>query len=179
MRRLKYLILSSFLSAGIASPVLASSGVNSSSKSQAVAARAGDFPHQANKLLREIRSDAESAMNHAAILKTLTSQPDMTWFSSADELNHLRANINDMSAKLSRLEAIRAEAAPWQGAAIDSVAGMALAIADDANFAVDFANSHQHDLWNQTYIKYVDNIYGDAEGLTKVTAQAVREYRQG
>ena len=179
MSTLKYLILSGFLSAGMALPVVASPAVNCTSKSQVAAVERGNFPHQANKLLRDIRSDAESVMKHAATLKSFTGEADMSWFSSADELDHLRTDINNLGAKLCRLEAIRAEAAPWQRRVIDTVTTTARLMADNAEAAIDFANSHPQNLWNPTYRKYVDNIYGEADRLTKVTAHAVREYRQG
>jgi hypothetical protein len=84
-----------------------------------------------------------------------------------------------MGAKLCRLEAIRAEAAPWQRMAIDRVASTARRMADNADAAIDFANSHQENLWNPTHRQYVDSIYVEADRLTKVAAHVVREYRQG
>ena len=179
MNTLKYLILIGFLSAAMALPATASPAGNCGSEGQSAAAYPGDFSQQPNTLLRKIGFDADRVMDHAVTLKNFKGQHDIGWFANADELSRLRAEINDMGAKLCRLEAVRGAVAPRQRKAIDRVATTAQLMADNADAAIAFANSHRDDLWNPAYVKYVHNLYGEANQLMKVTGRAVKEYHQG
>ena len=55
------------------------------------------------------------------MLQSFARDPHMTWDAHADELEYLKSEINDIGAKLCRLQTIRRVVAPWQQNEIDQI----------------------------------------------------------
>ena len=176
--RIKHFILTAVLSGAIALPVAASPAGKWHQQNDG-AAKTGDNSPHVRKLFREIRSDADDVLNHTGTLKSLTIQPSAAQLATAHELNRLQADINDMGVKLSQLQAVCNEVTPTQKEAIDRIARNAQLMADNADDAVHFARSHHGDEWNSEFTNYLNNLYGEADGVTKLTERAVRKNGQG
>lgn len=169
--RVKYCILTVSLSCAIGISVAASPARDYHERNNAF--QTGDTSHHIRKLFREIHLDADDALNQTGTLKTLTVEPSAAQFGTADELNRLQVDINDMGVKLCRLEAVRNEATPAQKEAIDGIARNAQLMVDNASDAIQFARAHHGDEWNSEYRNYLNNLYGEADGVTKLTERAV------
>lgn len=132
-----------------------------------------DFHREANNLFEEIRGDAEQARDYAARLQSYEDEPELDLQAHGDQLTYLKNEVNDMGRKLCRLETIRRGVAPWQQKTIDRIALHLQLMADNTQDAIVFVNSHQSDLFNQTYWRYADNIYSQANDLTRSVGNAV------
>jgi len=131
-----------------------------------------DFKGEANALFTSVESDARQASYHADKLQSFDRDAGLSWQAHADQLNGLRADIDDIGNKLCRLEAIRRAVAPWQQREIDRIAVSARLMADNAQDAIEFVNANQGALWRDTYRHYVDNLYNQAKDLTRSVGNA-------
>lgn len=142
-----------------------------------------NFKGEANTIFQDIQSDAWQALDHADMLHSFAQDSSLSWESNAEELEALKEEVNDMGAKLCRLEAIRRVVAPWQQAEIDRIATTVRLMADNTQDAIVFANAHPTQLWLATYQKYADNLYDQARKLDQSVGNAVayanasKEYR--
>lgn len=141
-----------------------------------------DFKGETNMIFKDIQSDAQQALNHADKLQSFQGS-DLSWQTHASELDALKDEVNDMGAKLCRLEAIRRVVAPWQQAEIDRIAAAVRLMADNTQDAIVFGNAHQEELWLTAYQKYTNNLYNEARMLAHSVGNAVayanvsKEYR--
>lgn len=148
-----------------------------------VASYTWDFRGEANTLFQEIQTDADQALNHAAKLQSFADSQNLSWPTHADQLDSLKQVVNDMGKKLCRLEVIRRVTAPWQQAEIDRIAKTVPLMADNIEDAIVFGNGHQMTLWLPTYQRYADNLYGEAQAMTRSVdnavayARAAKEYQ--
>ena len=185
--------LRTLLSSGCISAALALCAVPASAASaphQCVAAEpttasyTWDFKGEANTIFKDIQSDARDALYHADMLQSFARDPHMTWDSHADELEYLKSEINDIGAKLCRLQTIRRVVAPWQQTEIDKVVTDTQLMADNAQDAILFGTTHRNELWLAAYQKNVNNLEDEATALTHSVGHAVefagvsKEYRQ-
>ena len=132
-----------------------------------------NFPGEATSIFRGVEADAHEALKNADELESFTETPQISWQGHALELADLRTEVNDMGAKLCRLESIRRVVAPWQQKTIDDIASSLRLMADNTEDAIQFLNSHHQDLWSPTYRKYLTNLFDEAHHLTKSTQTAV------
>jgi hypothetical protein len=131
-----------------------------------------DFHKEANAIFQNVEEDARKAMDHAANLQSYEDS-NLDWVTYGEQLNRVRAEVNDMGDLLCRLETIRPAVAPWQQKTIDSIASSVRLMADNAQDAIVFGNSHSRELWVPTFQAYVNNLYSEAESLTHSTGTAV------
>ena len=84
---------------------------------------------EADRLLRQISSNAAVAARHADLIQSFTRNPQFQYETHAGELTSVKNVINAMGSDLRRLQEIRPGALPWQQLALDRiqslVAGMA------------------------------------------------------
>ena len=143
-----------------------------------------NFQTEARDLLQQVQSEATQVRQHASVLKHLARNVDFGWESQVDQLDLVKAEVNDMGAKLCRLTVIRRVAAPWQQAAIDRITPELQMIANNADDAIQFVNRHQEALWQPVYTRYVDNLYQEANSVSNTVnnfeayAHARTEYRE-
>ena len=81
-----------------------------------------DFKGEANTIFKDIQSDAQDAVDHAGILQSYALDSQLSWDAHAEELEYLKSDINEIGAKLCRLQTIRRVVAPWQQNVIDQIA---------------------------------------------------------
>jgi hypothetical protein len=142
-----------------------------------------NFQGEANGIFKEIQSDAEQALYHADKLGSFADDLKLDWDTDATELDYLRSDINDMGAKLCRLQTIHRGVAPWQQHAIDQIATTARLMAYNAQNAIVFGNANREKLWLATYRSDLDNLDNEARSLAHTVGNAVefasvsKEYR--
>ncbi|MBZ5619169.1 MAG: hypothetical protein LAQ69_10680 [Acidobacteriia bacterium] len=142
-----------------------------------------NFQGEANTIFKEVQSDAQEALYRADRLQSFTGTPELSWQTYGYQLNRLRGDINDIGAKLCRLETIRRAVAPWQQRVIDRIAVTTRLMADNAQDAIVFGNTHSKELWLATYRNYLNNLYNEGKSLTRSVGNAVeyssvsKEYR--
>ncbi len=81
-----------------------------------------DFKGEANTIFKEVQDEAQQALYNADELKSFAENSNLDWQTHASQLGYLKSEINDIGAKLCRLEAIRRVLAPWQQHVIDEIA---------------------------------------------------------
>ncbi len=179
--RMKMILWSGCLSAAMALmtlPAGAAENVVAHQKCMTAPATAAsytwNFRQEGDHLFQEIQSDARQAASHAAKLESFEDSPTLGWQAHADQLMQLRADVNDMGAKLCRLQTIRRALAPWQQHAVDRMAKNIVLIADNAGDAIQFLNGHHRELWLPTYVKYVTNLYDQSHALSESAGEAVQ-----
>ena len=184
--KVRYLAIASCIGVTIlmgAPPAMAANHECVAGKSTA-ASYTWNFKAEANNIFQDIQFDAQQARYHADRLQTFARDGDMTWDSHADQLDELKTEVNDMGAKLCRLETIRRVVAPWQQKEIDRIASTLRLMADSTQDAINFGNTHQRDLWLASYRTYANNIFADAQSLANSVDHAVeyartsREYHE-
>ena len=184
---LRTLLLSSIASiatAAFAAPASAPAVHECVAGAPTAASYTWNFQGEANTIFRHIQSDAQQALDHAVKLQSYEDSEHLDWQAHVGELDPLKHEVNDMGAKLCRLEVIRRVTAPWQQAEIDRIAATLRLMADNTESAITFGNEHQRTLWVPAYQTYTDNLYNEALSLTHSVdhavsyAKAAKEYRQ-
>jgi hypothetical protein len=132
-----------------------------------------NFGSEANTIFKDVQADAQQALYHADELQSFAGDPNLDWQTHAGQLEDLKYEINDIGAKLCRLETIRRVVAPWQQKVIDQIANDTQLMADNAQDAIVFGNAKPKDLWVATYRKYLDNLDQEANALTHSVRNAV------
>ena len=130
-----------------------------------------DFQKEADETFANIQADIEQARYHASTLQSYKGE--LSWDSHATQLMALRSEINDVGSKVCRLEAIRSALPDWQKATIDRIVSTTRLMADSAQDAIVFGNTHRSTLWLPTYQHYVDNLYNQSTQLDNSVQEAV------
>ena len=186
--RLRTLLWTTYISGALA--LSAVPGTAATVPQQCVAAeptaasQTWDFKGEANTIFKDIQSDTQQAATDADYLQSLDRDYLVSWESHAEHLSSLKAGINDIGAKLCRLQTIRRMLAPWQQRAVDQIAGEAQSMANHTQDAIVFGGSHRSDLWLATYKSDVTNLANEANALNGVLKNVVefpgvsKEYRE-
>jgi hypothetical protein len=125
-----------------------------------------NFQQEASQLLDSLRQDAAQLKDHAANLEQFAMRPNLSWNAHATELTAIRGEVNDMGAKLCRLESIRRVLAPWQQDVVDRTAPELRLLADNVQAAIAFVNQRQDAFWMPAYRLYVTNLYTEANRVS-------------
>lgn len=126
-----------------------------------------NFPNEAAGLLNDLQADAARAESHAATLQSLAANDQISWQAHAEQLEHLKSEVDDMGTKLCRLETIRRVVAPWEQKAIDRAAPDIRLLADNTQDALTYVRRNESEFWRPTYMKYTDNLYAESRQLSK------------
>jgi hypothetical protein len=132
-----------------------------------------NFKAEANQIFQSVAQDAAAVLDHADKLDAFSRQPGVSWQSHGTELNAIRAQVDDMGAKLGRLETIRRVLAPWQQQEVDQIARRVQLLADNTEDAIHHLNEHQNQLWAPNYQMNTRNLYDEADKLTHSVDTAV------
>jgi hypothetical protein len=173
---LRVLFWSSCISAAIAvsaAPLVAATISQCVAGEPTAASYTWDFKSEVNTIFKDVQADAQQALYHADKLQSFARDPELDWQTHAGQLEDLKYEVNDMGAKLCRLEAIRRVVAPWQQAEIDRILTSVRLMADNTQDAIAFGDSKPKELWLAPYQKYVTNLYSEADGLTHTMRNAV------
>ena len=126
-----------------------------------------NFPKEASGILKDVRTDVSKVENQADRLRGFSMNTGIGWQSHASELSSIKAEINDLGAKLCRLEIIRTAVLPWQQQEIDRTAVLARGLANNTEQAIKYLNNNREHLWSPTYRLYADNLYNESGRLSQ------------
>ncbi len=118
-----------------------------------------NFQTEAARLLKEVQSTATVLSRDAALLRSY-ARSGVSWDSHVNQVNVVKEHINTMGKHLSRLQAIRQDAAPWQQQAIQSLVPSALILATHTQAAIEHLNDRGKPLWDAEYVNHLRGIEG-------------------
>jgi cytochrome c-type biogenesis protein CcmH/NrfF len=135
-----------------------------------VQAAANDATKQDNpeisKLLEDIKSQAFDLKRDSEELEMYT-QVDASWQSHAEQLNQMKDRINTIGKTISKLQALRSSASPWQQEAIDRIIPVAQKLASNTTAAIEHLNKNQLRVKTPQYQEYVKS---NAEAAANLAA---------
>lgn len=126
-----------------------------------------NFSREASGILKEIRADATKAENQADQLHSFSTRTSLDWQSHASELRSIKAEVNDMGARLCRLETIRTAVLPWQRKAIDRTAVLTREMANNTTQAIKYLDNSQGHFSSPAYRQYATNLYNESGRLSQ------------
>jgi hypothetical protein len=182
----KSLVLGSSLSAAMvffAVPGMAAATHECTAGKPTAASNTWNFKGEANSLFEKVQADADKIENHADKIQSFASDSTIDWQVHAPQLNALKSEVDDIGAKLCRLETIRPVLSKWQQAEVDRIGANTLLMADNAQDAITFLNNNQQELWAPVYRKYANNLYDEAHTMAQslhtalASAHASKQYR--
>lgn len=132
-----------------------------------------NFKSEADTTFKAIQDDAHQALDAADMLKNSDLPSDMKWPEASEQLDQIRDSVNDIGARLCRLQAIRPVVSPWQQAEITRITKAVVLMANNTEDAITFANGHQRELWRGSFRLYESNLYNLSHSLTKSIDHAV------
>lgn len=133
-----------------------------------------NFTREALNLLKEVQADAFQVQDHADKLRMFALDPKLSWEAHADQLSQIKQEVNDLGAKLCRLETIRRVAETWQQQAIDRTALVAREMTANADQAIQYLNHNREHLWGPAYRQYASNLFHEGRQLS----DTVQHYEQ-
>jgi hypothetical protein len=127
------------------------------------ALHAADVPDSmaVSKMLAEAKTQAYAISVDADALESYTREPSLSWESHAFEITRMKNDINATAKILTSLTAARAQASPWQVAAIDRIIPFMQEMAADTTAAIEYLNKHHTQL--ATKKEYTDYIEANAD----------------
>jgi hypothetical protein len=128
---------------------------------------------EANSIFQDLETLARQTRDDAGQLQTYSRGEGLSWEIQGDQLDIIKQEVNDMGARLCRLESIRRVLAPRQQAEFDRIAGGVQLMADNTQDAIVYLNGHEEEPWVPTYQKYANNLYKEAGALTESLSEAV------
>ncbi|HVN04394.1 MAG TPA: hypothetical protein VMT86_08255 [Bryobacteraceae bacterium] len=138
-----------------------------------------NFRAETDGIFAQMKNEAWQAREHAEQLQAFAGDAEpLQWQSHLNQLQQVRAAVNDMGEKLCRLESIRRVDSPWQRKEISRIARRVMLLADNTQDALQFGDTHRETLWEPAYQKYVDSIYSQALALTKSLDRAANYGKQ-
>lgn len=148
----------------------------------------GAFANDASSLLQEVRVDALRVKDRADRLEALVGEPFLTdWQIDGDQLEQMRARVNNMDNVLFQLRTHESNAKPWQQKAIDRIAPTVVNLTNTTQAAIVSLNNNQgriafsnleglaRDMYNQASL--ISKTIGDFEEYANAR-QEVRKLKQ-
>jgi hypothetical protein len=161
---------SGYLLTAIALTPMASMGTSMRTSAPEQAARGShtrDVSREASLTLAGIRADALQAEDHAGQLLAFARNTSVDWQTHGGELEQIREEVNDIGAKLSRLEGMRSAVLPWQREAIERTEVAVREMADNTRQAIGYLKANQGRLWNPVYEHCAANLYNESSSLSR------------
>lgn len=142
-----------------------------------------DFKTEANNTFQALQEDVQQASYDADQLQEATMDNSPDWEIQGESLDALRDDVNDIGARLCRLETIRRVLSPWQQKAVDRIASTTVLLADNTQSEIKFGNAHPQELWQPFYRGVARDMVEEAQILQRSVNDAVayahvsQEYR--
>jgi hypothetical protein len=124
-----------------------------------------NYSEQASALLLDVRNDGKQIAEQIADLKRLEKDPDLSWGIHALQFERIQSEIEEMNAKLCRLETIQRVAEGWQRKVIFYVIPRLRAMSINAHLALDHVVHHEGELWTPSYRKCTENLHDEAAAV--------------
>ena len=134
-----------------------------------------NFYREASQLLNGIQEDAVRVHDQADLLRATAMDFNLSWQSRAIRVAKVRKAVNDMAAKLCRLEVIRRVAAPWEQQGIDHAGRIVKLMDDNTIDTLAYLKANEGRFWVPTYREYVTNLDQESGQLAH-SMKALQEY---
>ena len=109
-------------------------------------------------ILKQIQVRARATSEHAAKLESFARGREVGFQTHAYELNRAAGAINAMGTDLSRLQALRAEALPWQQMVINRLEPMLAGLAEHTTDAIEGLNANVARMNVAEYRESIGNV---------------------
>ena len=156
----------------IGAPVAAAVPFRDSSSSFEQAMPVTPAQKEAERLLKQISSNAAVASKHADKLDSFTRVGSrLSYETHAAELTAAKEAINAMGSDFRQLQELRPSALPWQQSLIDRMEPVLVGLASHATEAIERLNQDRRGLPSEEYKDAVGNLYayaGQARNLVAV-----------
>ncbi|HTW68214.1 MAG TPA: hypothetical protein VME17_26545 [Bryobacteraceae bacterium] len=96
-------------------------------------------------MLTALQMEAEQTARHAAYVENLANSPGIDWKAAASQLNHIRAEVDNMDQRIYQLDVIQRMVPPWERRAIDDAGLLVSYMAVNADSALHNAAARQKD----------------------------------
>jgi len=117
------------------------------------AAGMGDS-EEVSKLLSEAKTEAFALKEDAAAMETFT-RSEVTWESHVATVNLIKEHINAVGRELTKLDAARPTASPWQATAIDRIKPLLKELAANTEAIITHLNKNPRNLKTNEYKDYL------------------------
>lgn len=119
---------------------------------------------QVAKTLSDAKVQAYQLREDADEMESYT-RSNTTWESHVDAINRIKEDVNAMGRLITKLQADRDGAAPWQQTAIDRVIPLAKETASNTTAAIDHLNKYPQRVNTAAYQNYLEAIADSANNL--------------
>lgn len=127
---------------------------------------------EVSRLLREARSSARKLVLTTDQFQSYT-RSKLDWRTHADKARQVKAEVNALGATVQKLEALQAEAAPWQQEAIHSIKPIALKLAQNTESVFEHLRDNPRQLSYGEYRETLNTKYELASQLAELTGDFV------
>jgi hypothetical protein len=117
---------------------------------------------EAIHLLNDMRYDANRVDYHAQQMGNFAYHPEFAWHTTGIELRRIRARVDDMGKRLCQLERMQNVLPLAEQQAIQGVAPVVQEMADNADAAIRFRNTHHNGLWAPSFTGNAQNLHTEA-----------------
>lgn len=124
------------------------------------------------KVLSDVKTEAGTLQRDAAQLKAMT-QSSVSWQSCADQLYHIKSDVNNVALLVQELNDFRIVAAPWQQIAIDRMNPLLRELAATTQTTINKLNENPTRVHMPAYRDYVSAHYELATDLASTISDFV------
>ena len=111
-----------------------------------------------NTLLQQSREHAAAANMDAEKIESFT-RSRLDWRTHSAQIEHMRADINELGKDVAVLSEARAEGSPWQQEAIDDIEPLLKSMADHMSAMIRHLKDNQTDVHMPAYVDYARANY--------------------
>lgn len=137
----------------------------------AVGSAAQSAAGRADHLMDHMRYDAQRVEYHAQLMQNFADHTSFTWNTEGHQLRRVKADINDMGRRLSRLERIENSLPASQQVAVQRLAPVVQTMADNADAAINFRNAHHNGFWAPSFMNNAKNLDREANIVSRTIHQ--------
>lgn len=99
---------------------------------------------------------------------------EATWQADADELERVRAHVNDLGKLIAELQSSRVDASRWQRESIDRVVPLLSEVAKNTTDEIKFLDKYQHQPMSVKYDHWVNQSSKTAHELAETIQDTVQ-----
>ena len=121
---------------------------------------------EVSRLLREARTSARKLVVTTDEFQTYT-RSKLDWRTHADKAHQVKTEVNALGVTMQKLEAMNADAAPWQRQAIQNIKPTAVELAQNTEFVIQHIRDNPNWLSKAEYRDALANKFELASQLAK------------
>ena len=122
----------------------------------------------ANHLLNDMRYDALQVRHHSRLMQQFADHTQFTWDTEGIELQRIKAEVDDMGKRLSRLQQIEGTISPSEQHAVERLAPEVRYMADNTDAAINYRNAHETDFWATSFMQNAKNLNQEAKTASRI-----------